>query len=258
MKIITSELLEMSYDQLVNYYLKKYGKVKYDFFHTPTCVSVQKKNSRTKEGLEIHHIDEDKYHNLSSKAYALKAPFECQKAERLVYVNVLEHLLLHIKICEEENERRIIKGQQASYTNIGEIFLSFRINDYFSKKSFANWHEDMARVIRNNFDDYIMELLYSLTLYSKYHPEKMLAEINGSALKWDGTTNLRVLSALRDKCLNILPIKVGDHIKHSVYGKGVVDKICFFTDSFIVFDVLFENKKITTISSDEEFELLKS
>ena len=54
MKIITPDLDDMTYDELCCYLLKKYGKAEYDYFSTPECKSVQKKNSRTKEGLEIH------------------------------------------------------------------------------------------------------------------------------------------------------------------------------------------------------------
>ena len=97
MKIITPDLYDMTYDELCCYLLKKYGKAEYDYFSTPECKSVQKKNSRTKEGLEIHHIDENRYPLLSA-GWAKNMPYECQKADRLVYANVLEHLLLHIKI----------------------------------------------------------------------------------------------------------------------------------------------------------------
>jgi len=183
MKIITSELLEMSYDQLVKYYLKKYGKVKYDFFHTPTCVSVQKKNSRTKEGLQIHHIDEDKYPNLSQKEFALNCPFECQKANRLVYVNILEHLLLHVKIYQEEFVCKINNGKHPLVSKPGIRYLSKQINDYYSNTSFNNWHENMASVIRNNYDDYIEILMCYLTFIFKREPKFLFRAIEDVSKK---------------------------------------------------------------------------
>ncbi len=245
MKIITSELLEMSYDQLVKYYLKKYGKVKYDFFHTPTCVSVQKKNSRTKEGLQIHHIDEDKYPNLSQKEFALNCPFECQKANRLVYVNILEHLLLHIKIYQEEALRKIKKGQQPSLGKPGIRYLSKQINDYFSISSFNNWHENMASIIRNNFDDYIDVLMSYLTFISKVFPNYLFGVIEDSSKKTDNTLNDKVKKSLMSKSKNLFIMiaeknnsqetlgnaienenfDIGDKVFHETFGQGIVKEI---------------------------------
>ena len=97
MKIITSELLEMSYDELIEYFIKKNGQPEHDYFHTEECRSVHEKNSRTKEGLEIHHIDENKYALLSSKESAKMHPYECQKAVRLVYYCILKYMKKNAK-----------------------------------------------------------------------------------------------------------------------------------------------------------------
>ena len=97
--------LEMKYSELVEYLLKKYGPAKYDYFCTESCKSKNHKVSRTNEGLYCHHIDEDKAIMLSNDSYAIKNPYEYQKAERLVYCNVLEHLILHIKIVEEPRNK---------------------------------------------------------------------------------------------------------------------------------------------------------
>lgn len=90
--------MEMNYDEFVSYLLKKYGPAKYDYFTNATCKTKSKRISRTKEGLFCHHIDEDKGYMLSHTGCALEQPFEYQKAERLVYCNYIEHLLLHILI----------------------------------------------------------------------------------------------------------------------------------------------------------------
>ncbi|WP_051437270.1 hypothetical protein [Williamsoniiplasma lucivorax] len=58
------------------------------------------KITRGKDGLNIHHLDEDKAIMLSTSAFAQENPYDWQKAERLVYCNLLEHLVLHIKIFE--------------------------------------------------------------------------------------------------------------------------------------------------------------
>ena len=52
------------------------------------------------EGLEVHHVGEDNYPNLSDIKYALTAPWEEQLPDRLVYCNLLEHTLLHTLISK--------------------------------------------------------------------------------------------------------------------------------------------------------------
>ena len=89
--------LKMTYSELVDYLLKKYGPAECDYFRTEACKSKNPKVSRTNEGLYCHHIDEDKAIMLCNDKFAVNNPFEYQKAERLVYCNALEHLILHIK-----------------------------------------------------------------------------------------------------------------------------------------------------------------
>lgn len=96
----SSEILaemEMNYDDLVAYLLGKYGKAQYDYFLTDKCVSKNRKVTRTSEGLLCHHIDENIHDDLSEPHYAIKSPFASQKADRLVYCNYIEHLLLQFK-----------------------------------------------------------------------------------------------------------------------------------------------------------------
>ena len=86
-------------------------------FATPECRSRSKKISRTKEGLYCHHMDEDKGFCLSEVSSALPQPFESQKKERLVYCNILEHLILHIKIAVLRQKKSLIQNRK--------IFLVF-------------------------------------------------------------------------------------------------------------------------------------
>ena len=69
-----------------NYFSKNWGK------HT--------KVSRTSEGLMAHHKYEYKAIMLSTVEYAKRHPYKWQLAENIVYCDYLEHLLLHILICE--------------------------------------------------------------------------------------------------------------------------------------------------------------
>lgn len=83
------------------YLLTKYGAVGGDYF-TPGF-SQNKAIKRADEGLYIHHIDEDKVANLSNYDVAKNNSFDYQRAGRLVYADLFEHILLHILIGEQNN-----------------------------------------------------------------------------------------------------------------------------------------------------------
>ena len=104
---IYEKMLKSSYTDIVKYLLKKYGAAKHNYFKDTNCTEKNPLVSRTSEGLYCHHIDEDKAIMLSNDKYAAANPFEYQKANRLVYCNLLEHLLLHVKIAENPNEDAI-------------------------------------------------------------------------------------------------------------------------------------------------------
>lgn len=70
---------------------RKYGLPKYDYF------SKNPMNSRWDEGLQIHHIDEWSYPNLSEPGTI--ANEEYQKPEHLVYCTIEEHFMLHLLIA---------------------------------------------------------------------------------------------------------------------------------------------------------------
>ena len=66
--------LKMTYDELVDYLLKKYGPAQYDYFCNESCKSKNSKVSRTNEGLYCHHIDENKAISLAN--IFLNTPFD--------------------------------------------------------------------------------------------------------------------------------------------------------------------------------------
>lgn len=89
------QLTNLSYWLLVNYLLRKYGFVLVNYFTDQTETTRNWKiNSRTNAGLMIHPMDENKVVCLTV-GHSL---WEFQKSYRPVYCNLLEHLLLHIKI----------------------------------------------------------------------------------------------------------------------------------------------------------------
>ena len=72
------------------------------------------KFSRTNEGLFCHHIDEDKFENLSNIKFIKvnKYPFKYQKKDRLVYCDLFEHLILHALIIKETEAEYGLHGYE--------------------------------------------------------------------------------------------------------------------------------------------------
>ena len=192
------QMLSMSYDEIVKLLLKKYGAAKHDYFTDRECTIKNKLVSRTAEGLFCHHIDEDKAIILSNDEYAARNPFEYQKKNRLVYCNLLEHLLLHVKIAEEprnpdanENELPGIGGAIS--------YICKQLNDiYAGKEPSEEWRKTVTSKVQDNFDDYISilkRLWYVIeqnSLYKAIITKQMLCT------GWDGKIVEKVMKALGD------------------------------------------------------------
>lgn len=177
--------LKMTYDELVDYLLKKYGPAQYDYFCNESCKSKNSKVSRTNEGLYCHHIDENKAILLSNDKFAVNNPFEYQKANRLVYCNVLEHLILHIKIVEEPKNENV---NQMEIQGIGGAvcFICPQINDYFNGYEFKQQYLiNIFSLIENNFNDYIYILEYFLDVVEKNPIYKLIVTKERLSVGWD-------------------------------------------------------------------------
>ena len=188
--------LKMTYDELVDYLLKKYGPAQYDYFCNESCKSKNSKVSRTNEGLYCHHIDENKAILLSNDKFAVNNPFEYQQANRLVYCNVLEHLILHIKIVEEPKNEN---ANQMEIQGIGGAvcFICPQINDYFNGYEFKQQYLiNIFSLIENNFNDYIDILEYFLDVVEKNPIYKSIVTKERLSVGWDQQIVKRVYDQL--------------------------------------------------------------
>lgn len=190
------KLMKMSYQELVQFLLKKYGPVKYDYFVNERCISKNSKISRTNEGLFCHHIDEDKAIMLSTDKYAAQNPFRYQKADRLVYCNLLEHFLLHILITEEPRAKN---ANENEVQGIGGAvnFISKQLNEVYGDYPFTqSWRIKVADAVRNDYGSYIVmlkrlwEIIKNDPIYSILIPKEYLA------MGFDGTIYPNILKEL--------------------------------------------------------------
>lgn len=188
--------LSMSYSELVDYLLKKYGKVNGDYFVTEACKTKNKKITRAGEGLIIHHIDEDKAIMLSDTRWAVANPFEYQKADRLVYCNIMEHLILHIKIVEEPKPDRANRLEDQGIG--GAInFICPQLNDFYNGFDYKR-EVDKKRMepIADNFDDYIKILNYLLEVVEKNARYSFFVTKERISQGWNGSIIHKVYDEL--------------------------------------------------------------
>lgn len=190
------KLMKMSYQELVQFLLKKYGPAKHDYFANERCISKNSKISRTNEGLFCHHIDEDKAIMLSTDKYAAQNPFRYQKADRLVYCNLLEHFLLHILITEEPRNKNANENE-AQGIGGAVNFISKQLNDVYGGYSFTqSWRIKVADAVRNDYGSYIVmlkrlwEIIKNDPIYSMLIPKEYLA------MGFDGTIYPEILKEL--------------------------------------------------------------
>ena len=145
----------LTYLEYCDYLQFKYGIGLSDYM-TNTW-NKKPKCSRTKEGLLAHHKYEDHAIMLSNPDFARNNPFEWQLAKNIVYCDYLEHLLLHILICENPAKDK----NNLESVGIGGIinFIVPELNDLYSgfitKQS---WRIPCHKKIIDNKDTYLILL----------------------------------------------------------------------------------------------------
>ena len=146
---------DLNYLQYCDYLQNKYGIGLYDYM--TKAWNKNSKCSRTKEGLVAHHKYEDHAILLSTKEYAMKNPFKWQKAENIVYCDILEHLFLHILICESPAKNKNVN----EVVGIGGItnFIVPELNDVYSGwVSRQQWQINCHQRIVDDKDVYLVLL----------------------------------------------------------------------------------------------------
>lgn len=192
-----NKVKELNYHKFVSYLNNKYVAVKYD--HMTKSRNNKSNCTGTKYGLFVHHVFEDHAIMLSEKNHAMKHPYEWQKAENLVFCDYLEHLYLHILICENPScERNIFEA-----VGIGGIinFIAPELNDIYS-----GWKPKVQRKINcinkiiNDKELYLVLLKRFLTNCSDnpyYEEGSLFKSFNEQYGLWSKNKNKKIFEEIK-------------------------------------------------------------
>jgi len=152
----------LNYIEYCDYLQDKYGIGLCDYMR-PNWTK-NPKITRTKEGLYAHHKYENCAIMLSHPEYAMNNPYEWQKKENIVYCNLLEHLYLHIFLCENPSEDK----NENENVGLGGVinYIVPELNDVYSGwVSKQAWQNNCHNVIIDNKDVYLILLKRFKVLY---------------------------------------------------------------------------------------------
>lgn len=185
---------DLTYVEYCDYLQKKYGKSKYNYM-SENFVKIPKV-TRTSEGLFVHHKYENKTILLTNQAIAKHQPYEYQLAENLAYCDFLEHLLLHVLICEypENTLPQFIVGIGGAIN-----FIIPELNDLYSGCPVApNWKMTCFNKVKQDQDCYITivnRLIKNSHNYPLFDLSKiLLGSWNAPLNHWDVNKNLPLTS----------------------------------------------------------------
>lgn len=196
-KLEYEKIKNYSYSQYCEYLQKKYGIGKYPYFTTGW--SRNKSAARTSEGLVIHHKFEDHAIMLGEPKFAIMNPYEWQLPENLIYCDYLEHLLLHIMICEhpapDHNDREAV--------GIGGVinFIAPELNDLYSGwVTKQAWRAECHKRVINDKDVYL-ELLkrfkHNCNKYPLYTDRCLYTSFNAAFGLWDAKKNFPLFDEIK-------------------------------------------------------------
>lgn len=146
-----NKVKDFSYSEYCDYLQKKYGIPSKPYFNKNFVKNTG--ITKTGEGLFLHHIKEDVAIMLCNASFARNNPYEFQLPENLVYCDYLEHLLLHIMICESPNP----DANAGELVGVGGVqnFLAPELNDiYGGFIPKMGWKARCYDRVKWNFDVY--------------------------------------------------------------------------------------------------------
>lgn len=185
----------MTYREYCKYLQDKYGIPNNSYYDEQYN---KNRNSRTSEGLVIHHICEDIKPNLCNKEVAKSCDFSYQLPENLCYCDYLEHLFLHILITEYPNEETddvVGIGGSANYL-IPELNNLF--SGYVPEQSSKKYVIDCFNRVKDDFITY--KYLISRFLSNNDVPKESLISVVLSGNDRYFNEESKIYSELKNIC----------------------------------------------------------
>ena len=186
----------LNYIEYCDYLQQKHGIGKYNYM-TSTW-NKNSRSSRTSEGLIAHHKYEDTVVMLSNKNIAMMYPFEWQEKQNLIYCNYLEHLLLHVLICEHPS----IDRPPNMNVGIGGVinFIAPELNDVYSGFiTNQKWRETCYSKIIDHKDVYLL-ILKRFKESAKNNPSYtencLFRSYNEKHGLWDSKKNIKIYNEI--------------------------------------------------------------
>ena len=187
---------DMTYQEYCNYLQAKYGIGLSDYM--TKSYNPNPKCKRTKEGLLAHHKYEDRAILLSNKEFAMQNPFEWQTAPNIVYCDYLEHLFLHILICEYPSEDK----NEFEAVGIGGVknFIVPELNDFYSGwNTNQDWRKNCHNLIANDKNVYMTLLKrfkHNCKNYLFYTDDCLLTSFNEQFGLWSKQKNKKIFNEI--------------------------------------------------------------
>ncbi|ENY68497.1 Hypothetical protein, predicted transmembrane protein [Metamycoplasma auris 15026] len=158
-------LLNMSYFMYVSYLRKKYGGIKESYASISNFgdIIINENINKENEGLYIHHVHEYYIPNLNSKSNINLYP-QYQEGKSLVYCNLLEYLLLFIKIKNETS------------TKVDKMYKIIipKLNDIYSGINYTNNKDKEIALLVKDKKELYLSCLLSLNIRKKGDCDKIL------------------------------------------------------------------------------------
>ena len=189
---------DLTYRRYCDYLQAKYGIPKLPYMTKNWNKTIG--NSRTLEGLVIHHKYEDSAIMLSTKDYAMWHPYEWQMPENLIYCDYLEHLLLHVLICMYPAVRPEDSGEIVGIGGV-ENYIVPELNDVYSGfKSKQAWRSACYEHVLQDEDVYLHILDQFLGCYRKREQgiKQLLTSYNSERGLWEKENNKLIFQKIKN------------------------------------------------------------
>ena len=188
----------LSYLEYCDYLQKKYGIGLAPYF--TKSWNKNPKVTRTKEGLIAHHKYEDHAIMLGDVNFAQKNPYEWQLPENIVYCDYLEHLFLHILICENPSEDHNL----FEAVGVGGVinFIVPELNDLYSGWVTGQaWRANCHKLVINDKNVYMTLLKRfkdNCSEYPFYTKDCLFTSFNEQFGLWSKKKNESLFKEIKD------------------------------------------------------------